>query len=43
MTSPRTLLARLAGALDLDYIRREAETAGVGELLSKILPAAPKS
>lgn len=67
MTSPRTLLARLAGALDsagtpwmitgstasvlagcegtldLDYLRREAEMAGVGELLSTILPAAPKS
>jgi hypothetical protein len=41
--STASVLAGCEGALDLDYLRSEAETAGVGELLSKLLTPAPKS
>lgn len=38
-----SVLAGCEGTLDLDYVRREAESAGVGELLSKLLTPAPRS
>ena len=34
-----SVLVGCAGELDMDYIRREAELAGVTELLARILPA----
>ena len=33
-----SVLAGCSGELDLDYIRREAESAGVTDLLARILP-----
>ena len=34
-----SVLVGCAGELDMDYVRREAESAGVTDLLAKILPA----
>lgn len=41
MRDAASVLAGCSGELDLDYIRREAEAAGVSHLLERILPRGP--